>query len=150
MAWTTPRTWSVTDVPTDTLWNTHIRDNEQYLYDRLLLVSGTEVTPVTMTSQNTYYVGSSMSLAAGTWLITASLQVNPSSSDQIDGQIYNSTDAAAILTIGSKQSSGVCGFSLASAVVLAGTKTIQLRARNINSSGGGIATARLTAVRAAV
>lgn len=34
MAWTTTKTWTTSDVHSAANWNTYVRDNEQYLYDR--------------------------------------------------------------------------------------------------------------------
>lgn len=35
MAWTTPRTWAEPEIVTETIMNTHVRDNLDYLKDRL-------------------------------------------------------------------------------------------------------------------
>lgn len=36
MAWTTPRTWATGDLISATYMNTHVRDNDQYLYDNTI------------------------------------------------------------------------------------------------------------------
>jgi len=36
LAWTTPRTWTTGELVTAAMMNTHVRDNENYLYDALL------------------------------------------------------------------------------------------------------------------
>ena len=44
MAWTTPRTWTTGELVTAAFQNTHIRDNELFLYDRRAVLAETSST----------------------------------------------------------------------------------------------------------
>lgn len=47
MAWTPPRTWSNGEIPTGALFNTHLRDNLNVLYDPVRSMMPEPVMPVT-------------------------------------------------------------------------------------------------------
>lgn len=74
MAWTSPHSWSVSEEVTAALLNTYQRDNLQYLYDRLALLTGT-VTGVGHLS---------VTLTVGTWLLFATFQRADAGTCQID------------------------------------------------------------------
>lgn len=75
MAWTTPRTWVAAELVTAALFNTHIRDNEQFLYDngvRVLYKLNTSGTIVNTTTETSSW---SVSIPGGTLGTTHQLRI---------------------------------------------------------------------------
>jgi hypothetical protein len=97
-----------------------------------------------MTSSNTYYAtGASVSLGAGTWLITSETTVQQSSDDE-DVTVVLGTAANAAYTQGEMNSghdgNRVVTISLSKIVVLSSTTTVATYAAGTHSSGTILAT----------
>lgn len=157
MAWTTPQTYAVGHDLLAADLNTYQRDNLNYLYDRLAGASGTPASlPVTMTTKLTYYSGSELTLAAGTWLLFGAISYKPAAGDDrmrtrirritataaTEGEIEHS----AVLATGSNNRAW-CALNVV--VTPAGTVTYQLQGTNVDSNGGTITAALFSAIRVA-
>jgi hypothetical protein len=77
---------------------------------------------VSLSTANTYFDGPSLSLAAGTWLLTASLTLESTSTLFYQVKLWNGTTVAASIETANAFASGSVGVSL-SALVSPGTTT---------------------------
>lgn len=147
--WTSPHTYAVDEELTAALLNTYQRDNLQYLYDRLVCVAGTDLSPVT-TSGASYFQTATADLDAGTWVIMCTFQVDcdTGAGGVVDLRLKSGTTTLQDLRAGSilVGSKGRCAPTMVIQAVLAAPATVTA---NVNTSGATntVNVCKLTAVR---
>ena len=153
MPWTTPRTWTTSQLVTANELNTDVRDNENYLYDRKNLTEAFQSGTFSMNNQ-TYVKAGTIDVTLTTIgkpvLLIAELGAlrRTSSSDRVVLQWYNDT---ASQNVGSEF---YCEFDAKTTTVLTAVETPApgtyrwfVRWRVTNSlSGGEIENMRLRAI----
>jgi len=98
-------------------------------------------SPVTMTTANTFYAGASLTLAAGTWLITANHTIASAANtaQSVTSKLYNgsTTVYASAQGYSAAGGAGVIGYvqsSLSAIVVLSASTTVSYAAASTASS----------------
>jgi hypothetical protein len=105
-----------------------------------MVISGGSITgveasagaDVTMASTNTWYTGATVNLVAGTWLITAHITLNrtTTTAQQYQVRIQNTTDALSYASSQQYQASAanaVVSMSLTAIITIAGTKDVAIQ-----------------------
>ncbi len=170
-AWTTPTAVADDDDLTAAFWNAQVRDNAQYLYDRLQMIAGVSITPQNFGPVGTEQQGAYIDVPDGVWLVAATVGAAPPGAPHPDqvlirvrlkdpaGAIVLSVDVAQAgymsvtlphmftVTTGMLAPPGTPPPTSTSALSAAGFYRIRVFATNLTELGGEFDNAKMTAIR---